>query len=161
MRRILGGAAVVGVAAISAACGGPNLGPSPEAEGATSPEQAVERFLGSATEAQKARRSGQMTLAEQHYERMALVFGTERGSILRQEDRAVVRDRMIALAGLLDPQGFDVQPNVDARSQEMGRTTIAVQLTYRGTQRIIPFILIRGRENRWFIERIDVRSITG
>ena len=121
----------------------------------------MERFLGSATEAQKARRSGQMTLAEQHYERMALVFGTERGSILRGEDRAIVRDRMIALAGLLDPQAFRVQPNVDARSRETGRTTIAVDLTYRGTQRVIPFIVIRGRDNRWFIERIDVSPITG
>ena len=162
MRRILGGVgAAVGVAAIAAACGGRSVGPHPETEGATSPEQAVERFLGSATEAQKARRSGQMTLAEQSYDRMALVFGTESGSILRDEDRAVVRDRMIALAGLLDPQGFEVQPNVDARSRDTGRTTIAVNLTYRGTRRVVPFIVIRGRENRWFIERIDLRSITG
>lgn len=164
MRRILGGAVAVGwmaSACLATACGGRSMGPGPEPEGATSPEQAVERFLTAATDAQKARRSGQMTLAEQQYDRMALVFGTEDGSILRQEDATVVRDRMIALAGLLDPRAFRVQPSVDARSREAGRTTITVEVNHRGTVRVVPFIVLRGRDNRWFIERIDMRSISG
>lgn len=148
-------------ACLATACGGPSMGARPEPEGATSPEQAVERFLGAATDAQKARRSGQMTLAEQQYDRMALVFGTEKGSILREESADVVRDRMIALAGLLDPQAFRVQPSVDARSRDAGRTTITVELNHRGAIRVVPFIVLRGRENRWFIERIDLRSISG
>lgn len=151
----------VAIGVVGWACGGPASGPTPSPEGAPTPEQAVERFLSAAMDAQRARRSGQLTLAEQHYDQMASVFGTEKGSILRREDRKAVRDRMISLAGLVDPQGFRVQPGVDARARETGRTTITVELTHQRTVKVVPFTVIRGRHGLWYIERIDMRPITG
>jgi hypothetical protein len=157
-----GGWAAGAVAVAAWACGGSlphRLDPS--LEGANTPEQAVERFLAAAADANRARRAGQLTLAEQHYERMALVFGTEAGSIYRRESARAVRDRMIALAGLLDPQGFRVQPNADPRGMEAGRTTITVELARQGTARVVPFSVVRGRGGRWFVDRIDMRGVTG
>lgn len=157
-----GGPAVwVAAVGLAWACGGSRVGPEPAGEGGATPEQAVERFLGAARDAQRSRRAGQMTLAEQHYDQMAYVFGTEKGSILRDEGAARVRDRMIALAGLLDPRNYRVQPNIDARAKETGRTTITVELSHQGTVKIVPFTVVRGRGDRWFVERIDMRSLTG
>lgn len=156
----VGAVAAAAMLGLAWACGGGAV-PEPAREGAATPEQAVERFLGAATEAQKARRSGQMTVAQQHYDEMAYVFGTDGGSILRAESRTRVRDRMIALAGLLDPRAYRVQPGIDPRVRETGRTTITVELNHQGTLKVVPFTVVRGRGDRWYVEQIDMRPITG
>ncbi len=68
---------------------------------------------------------------------------------------------MIALAGLLDPQNFRVQPSVDVQGRDVGRTTITVELSQQGRVRVVPFSVTRGRHTRWYVEQIDMRPITG
>lgn len=144
-------------------CGGGGRLPGPEMEGGRSPEDAVERFLSAAADALKARRAGQLTLADQHYRRMAFYFGTEEGSILRYEAARMAEDRMIALAGILDPRAFRVHPPAAeaAASGSLQRTTVTVELTQVDGLKLVPFTVIRGRQGRWYIEQIDLRSITG
>lgn len=152
-------------AAVIWGCGGGGRLPGPEMEGGRSPEDAVERFLSAAADALRARRAGQLTLADQHYRRMAFYFGTEEGSILRYEAARMAEDRMIALAGILDSRAFRVHPPTGeletAPSQSVQRTTVTVEVSQRDGVKLVPFTVIRGRQGRWYIEQIDLRSVTG
>jgi hypothetical protein len=127
-------------------------------EGAASPEEAVEVFLSAAQEAVQARRAGTFTEAERAYERMASVFGTEHGSIQRAYSAQEVRDRMIVLAACLRPSSFRVITQPDPAAWSARRTTVTVELT-RGTESAaLPFRVVLGRGDRWFIEQIDLSS---
>jgi len=138
-------------------CGGPSAtieGPT----GGSSPEQAVEAFLTAAQEAVQARRAGESTEADRAYERMAAVFGTESGSISRAYPAGEVRSRMIVLSSCIRPDQFRVTSTPDPQAWTAGTTTITVELR-RGTDTLtLPFHLVKGRSDRWFIERIDIAS---
>ena len=142
--------ALIGCAGRSAGIEGPT--------GGSSPEKAVEAFLVASQEAVRAQRAGEVTQADRAYERMAAVFGTESGSISRAYPADEVRSRMIVLSSCLRPDNFRVTSGPDPRALASGRTTVTVELQ-RGTDTMtIPFRLVRGRDDRWFIEQIDLAS---
>lgn len=126
--------------------------------GGSSPEQAVEVFLTAAQEATRSQRAGNMSVADRAYERMAAVFGTEGGSIRRSHPAREVRDRMIVLAGCLRPDQFRIIGSPDPQAWSNKRTTVTVELR-RGNQTVnLPFKLVVGRGERWFIEQIDLAA---
>jgi hypothetical protein len=126
--------------------------------GGSSPEQAVEVFLTAAQEGTRSLRAGNMSEADKAYERMAAVFGTEAGSIRRSHPAGEVRDRMIVLAGCLRPDQFRLSGSPDPQAWSKKRTSVTVELKRDGQTVVLPFKLVLGRGERWFIEQIDLTA---
>lgn len=125
-------------------------------EGAASPDEAVEVFVRAAQEAQRFRAAGELTAADRSYERMAGVFGTRRGSIMRSYSSSHVRDRMIVLAACLRPDNFRKLSQLDPRASTAGETTVTVEIVRGEETSTLAFEVVRGREGRWFVTRIDL-----
>ncbi len=129
-------------------------------EGAASPEQAVETFLDAVTESQRAKAAGEFTEADEAYARMASVFGTQEGSINRSFDAEEVYSRMLVLAACFRPAGYRIITQPDPRAWQAKQTTVTVEIR-RGQETLtLPFRVVLGRDDRWFIEQIDVSAIT-
>ena len=129
-------------------------------EGAASPEQAVETFLDAVTESQRAKAAGEFTEADEAYERMASVFGTEKGSISRSFSAEEVRNRMLVLAACFRPTAYRIITQPDPRAWQAKQTTVTVELR-RGRETLtLPFRVILGKDERWFIEQIEVTNMT-
>ena len=129
-------------------------------EGAASPEQAVETFLDAVTESQRAKAAGEFTEADEAYERMASVFGTEKGSISRSFSAEEVRNRMLVLAACFRPTAYRIITQPDPRAWQAKQTTVTVELR-RGRETLtLPFRVILGKDERWFIEQIEVSNMT-
>jgi hypothetical protein len=145
-----------------AGCGGAGAAPERTGipEGGSSPEQTVETFLEAAREAQTAKAAGEFTRADRAYERMAAVFGTENGSIWRSFSREEVRGRMLVLAACLRPNAYRIVSQPDPGARRSGRTIVTSEVARGDDTVTLPFSLVLGRGERWFIERIDVAAIT-
>lgn len=124
-------------------------------EGAPSPDEAVDVFVRAAQEARGFRAVGELAAADRSYERMAGVFGTKKGSILRSYPANEVRDRMIFLAACLRPDSFRKLSQIDPRSGKTGTTTVTIELVRGDESRQLSFRVTRGREDRWFVNQID------
>ncbi len=129
-------------------------------EGAASPEQAVETFLNAVRAAQTARAAGEFTDADRAYEQMAAVFGTERGSIHRSFSAEEVRNRMLVLAACLRPSSYRIITAPDPQAFRAKRAQVTVELRRGAQSATLPFRLVYGRGERWFIEQIDVSSFS-
>ncbi|MEE9133771.1 MAG: hypothetical protein V3U13_09425 [Gemmatimonadota bacterium] len=129
-------------------------------EGASSPEQAVETFLDAVTESQRAKAAGEFTEADRAYERMASVFGTEEGSISRSFSAQEVRDRMIVLSACFRPMGYRIITQPDPQAWQARQTTVTVQLRRSQGVLTLPFVLVLGRGDRWFVQQIVMSSVT-
>ena len=162
--RVVVGTVLVAVAGWLAGCGGSSSAgtgePSLVAEGESSPETAVETFLFAAKEANEARAAGQFTVADRAYEKMAAVFGTENGSIRRSYDASEVRDRMIVLSACLRPIQFTIISHPDPDAWQRKVTVVTVDLIRDSGRTTLPFNVLVGRGDRWYIERIDLGEFT-
>lgn len=148
---------VVMAALLLAGCGG-GPGTVELPEGAAAPAEAVDVFLKSAQAALRERGSGNLTEADRAYEQMAAVFGTEQGSMYRSRSRDEVRSRMIVMAACLRPTSFRIISDLDPNAHRMGKTTVTVELT-RGDQAMnLPFSVVRGGQQRWFIDQIQIQE---
>ncbi len=96
--------------------------------------------------------------AERAYERMAVVFGTERGSIYRSRSRKEVRSRMLVLAACLRPTSFRIISNLDPDAQRLGSTMVSVELQRGEHRMLLPFSIVKGRQERWFIDQIHLQE---
>lgn len=143
----------------SGCSGGRSISPEIR-EGAASPEQAVETFLSAATEAQRARAAGEFTAADRAYERMAGVFGTEDGSVYRTLSAEEVRGRMLVLAACIRPTTFRITTQPDPQAWRNKTTVVTVQVNRPQGAVSLPFRLVLGRGDQWYIEQIDVSNLT-
>lgn len=150
-------AAAVGLGGCGGRGGSTPLGVT---EGALSPEQAAETFLAAAQEAGRHRSAGAFTEADRAYERMAAVFGTESGSIHRSMSAEDVRSRMIVLSACLRPGTYRIIVQSDAISRQRGKAGVTVEVDRGSDTLVLPFSVVRGREDRWFIDRIDISNVT-
>ncbi len=128
-------------------------------EGAATPTEAVETFLNAARDAVQARQTGEVEQAEQALLRMAAVFGTENGTIQRSYSQEEVRNRMIVLSACLRPSEFRLISRYEPDSSRR-RADISVELTRGQNTSTLPFHLVRGRGDRWFIERVDLSTFS-
>jgi hypothetical protein len=158
-RVVVGAALVLGLAG----CGGTGGGASSAVavpEGGSSPEQAVETFLDAVVAAQASRAAGEFTEADRAYNRMAAVFGTENGSIRRSYAAEEVRSRMLVLSACLRPNSYRIITQPDPEAWQTKRTTVTVDLV-RGSETLtLPFRLVLGRDDRWFIDQIEVSQMS-
>lgn len=145
--------------ALTGCGGGVSRSAAPEVpEGAPTAQRAVEVFLKGAQDGKAARDSGELGAADQAYARMAAVFGTESGSIRRSYSAEEVRNRMIVLSACLRPVSFRISSQGDVGSQGRGESVVTVDLERDDGHHTLPFRLVRGREDRWFITRIELGS---
>ena len=158
VERVVVAVALLGLSGCGGSSGGTMNMDLPE--GAASPEQAVETFLDAVTESQRAKAAGEFTEADEAYERMASVFGTEDGSISRSYSGDEVYNRMLVLAACFRPAGYRIITQPDPRAWQAKGTTVTVEIR-RGQELLtLPFRVVLGRDERWFIEQIDVSTIT-
>jgi hypothetical protein len=131
---------------VLAACGGgrrtvPSTGP-----GASAPAAAVERFL-------------RLVAAKQYLE-MGQVFGTKDGPIAGRDPASEVERRMYAVASILEHQRFSIRDEgpIPGRTGEAYRFT--AELENRGRTSQVPFTVVRGPGNLWFVEQVDLERVT-
>lgn len=145
--------ALFGLVGCSGGSGAPEL-----PEGASAAREAVDVFLKSSQTALLSRQSGNLAEADRAYKRMAAVFGTDEGSINRSRSSSDVRSRMIVLAACLRPTSFEIISALDPDAHRLGATTVSVEIV-RGEETItLPFSVIRGPQDRWFIEQIQIEA---
>lgn len=140
--RLLPLALVLAVAACGPSVRAPASGP-----GAVAPAEAVERFLRLA--------------AEPDYLQMGWIFGTERGPIIRRDPAGDVERRMYALARVLEHERFEVRAQRPVPGRVGNAILVEVALTQRGREYAVPFTVVRGPGERWYIEEVRVEAITG
>ncbi len=154
---------VVAVAALAgiAGCGGGGRGVGGMeglVEGGSTPERAVEMFLDAARESQALKSAGELTEAGRAYERMAAVFGTQRGSIRHSYSAEEVRDRMIVLAACLRPDQYRITSQPDPRAYENEQTVVTAEITRDVDTVSLPFRVVLGGDERWYIEQIQLSA---
>lgn len=137
---------VIILAILLTGCGARSSPPAGLA-GAPAPPAAVERFLHLA--------------AERDYAGMGWIFGTAEGPILTRDDQGQVEQRMYALASLLEHDGFVLAEGVPVPGRTGEAIRFQVTLTRRGGTVQLPFVAVRGPQNRWFVEQLDVQALTG
>jgi hypothetical protein len=119
----------------------PGAGP-----GAPAAAAAVERFLQLGDRAE--------------YLEMGWVFGTQNGAIAAEWPASEVERRMYALATVLRHDSY-VIGNPQPVPGRVGRAERFMVTLHRGTEiRDVPFIVVMGPGNRWFVEQVDIEAIT-
>lgn len=132
-------AALVGLAACRTASA-----PSADA-GAPAPEAAVERFL--------------QLAAQKDYRQMGWLFGTEQGSVYARDSRENVEKRMYILATVLEHESYRLsEPQPVPGRPAAQRYDVA--LRQRGRDYTVPFVVVRGPRQRWFVAQIGLEAIT-
>lgn len=118
----------------------PSLQPPAGGAGAAAGRAAVEQFLRLSKEA--------------NYTGMGFLFGNTEGPIISRDPRPDVERRMYALAAMLQHESFVVQDE----SVVPGRSDVAVKFSVRLMQRgkplVVPFVAVRGPDQRWFVEDV-------
>ena len=136
---------------------------------AVAPMLSVERFLQAAN--------------DRDLEGMARIFGTEDGPVIetgstfgcmfkkmgswigmgdRCQTMQEVEITMDLLAQVLTHEDYTIASEANVPGRSHPTTRIGVDMTVRGQRYTdVPFIVVRGGENRWFIEEIGLERITG
>ena len=160
MRRAVRVVMAAAVALSAAGCGGGGGTASLEVpEGGVSPEQAGETFLTGATDATRHRAAGAFTDADRDYQRMASVFGTENGSVYRSMSAEEARNRMIVLSACFRPVSYRIIAESDVTSRSAGQTSVTAEVDRGEDTLVLPFSVVSGRGERWFIDRIDMTDV--
>ena len=102
-----------------------------------------------ASSCQRARAAGEYTAADRAYERMASVFGTEEGSVLRTMSGEEVRSRMLVLAACIRPMRFRIITQPDAQAWRTKTTVVTVEVTRPQDTVNLPFRLVLGRGDQF------------
>jgi hypothetical protein len=94
-------------------------------------------------------------------ERMAQLMGTRDGTMNTLYGREQVQTRMLLLAEILKHTDYRVTNtrDVPARGGEAVRADVRMTINARGYE--VPYTLVWTNNQRWLIECIDVRPITG
>ncbi|MEX2569926.1 MAG: hypothetical protein WD737_01375 [Gemmatimonadota bacterium] len=126
-------------------CGSRGVPPS-GVSGAPAATAAVERFL--------------QLAAERDYSGMGWIFGTAEGPILDRDPVPQVEQRMYALASLLEHDGFVIGEGLPVPGRMVDALRFQVLLSNRGENFQVPFTVVQGAQDRWFVEQIGVEAIT-
>jgi hypothetical protein len=115
--------------------------------GAVEPGAAVERFLTLA--------------AASEYLEMGWVFGTDRGPVIRRDPAPEVEQRMFAIASVLQHDRYAVRSQAPVPGRVGNAMALDVAITQRGREYVVPFTVVRGPGQRWFVEQVRLDVITG
>lgn len=123
------------------------LQPPAGGAGAVAPEAAVEQFL------QAAR--------GRDYQGMGWLFGTDAGSVMRRDPVGDVERRMYAIATVLEHERHELRERSPVAGRSGGAWHLPVVLHQSGRTSNVPFVVVRGPQNRWFVENVDLQAVTG
>jgi hypothetical protein len=115
--------------------------------GGAAPAATVERFLTLA--------------AASEYLEMGWVFGTDRGPVIRRDAPADVERRMFAIANVLQHERFAVRSQAPVPGRVGNAISLDVAITQQGREYVVPFTVVRGPGERWFVEQVRLEAITG
>ncbi|MEX2583755.1 MAG: hypothetical protein WD766_10805 [Gemmatimonadota bacterium] len=127
------------------ACGA-GLQPPSGIPGAPAAPVAVERFL--------------QLAADRDYAGMGWYFGTSEGPVMQRDPVSQVERRMYGLASLLENDSFIVGNGLPVPGRTGEAIRFNVILTRRGRTLAVPFTTVRGPDERWYVEQLDVEAIT-
>jgi hypothetical protein len=134
--------AIVHLAACGSRIAHPAAGP-----GSTSSAAAIDQFL---------------QLAKQkNYLQMGWVFGTAEGAVNERWPAPEVERRMYALASVLDYDSYIVGTGNPVPGRVGGAERFTVRMRNGARNFDVPFTVVRGPGQRWFVEQVDVESVTG
>ena len=128
-----------------AACGS-GLRPPPGGPGAPTAAATVERFL-------------QLADARE-YIAMAYVFGTERGPYVEQVDPDVAERQMYLFSCVLGGLGREVLGELPIPGTLGRAMRFSVRLTQDDRSVTLPFRVVRGPDERWYLEQFDIEALT-
>ena len=132
---------------VLAACGGRGTTAGPSAgPGASAPAAAVERFL-------------RLVQAKQYLE-MGQVFGNREGPIAARDPAGDVERRMYAIAEILKHDRFSIRDEGPIPGSTGAAYRFSVEIVRGGERRPVPFTVVRGPDNLWFVEQIDLEAVT-
>ena len=125
---------------VAAACGGGQaaLG-SGVVVGAVGAREAIDAFLA--------------TVKKKDIQAMSLVWGTQNGPVREQMERNQMEKRELLLVCYLKHDSFRV---VDDSRGENGRIVFKVELTQGQLKRATNFTAVKGPNERWFLEDVDI-----
>lgn len=117
------------------------------AQDGVAPALVVERFLNA--------------LNANDLETMGRLFGTQDGSIIKRDGRALVEQRMFALATLLrhDHYAIEGESIVPGRMGEAVRLRVRLDIGNRSHS--VPVVVVKTKDGSWLVEEIDVEKVTG
>lgn len=114
--------------------------------GAPAAPAAIERFL--------------QLAADKDYVQMGWIFGNAQGPVIGQYPLGEVEQRMYALAHVLQHDGYVLGPESAVPGRIGSAVSYQVSLT-RGSRTFpVPITVARGPDSRWYVEVIDVESVT-
>lgn len=120
--------------------------PPPGGAGAPAPGAAVERFL--------------QLAGEQEYLQMGWFFGTVDGPVIQRDPAPDVEKRMYALATVLRHQSFELGPATAVPGRVGAAQRFNVTLDRDGREVQVPITAVRGPDERWLVEQVDVSAVT-
>lgn len=94
------------------------------------------------------------------YERMAGLFGTEKGPAVERFGVTDVEQRMMFLAGILKHESYELQ---QVNLAQLGPDRIRWEARMTGTRKggvVVPVITVPDRDGRWYVERLNLDALT-
>jgi hypothetical protein len=113
---------------------------------AMGPALAVEQFLGAVN--------------TQDYIRMSNLFGTKEGPILGRDPRENVEKQMFLLATVLRHEDYEVKGEQAVPGRLSEATQLNVSLTLNQKKIMVPFVMVRGKNDKWLVECIEIENVT-
>jgi hypothetical protein len=129
-----------------ASCG-PHQTPPVNGPGGQSGATAIDRFL--------------QLSKQKNYLQMGWIFGTADGSVNERWPAPEVEKRMYALASVLDYDSYVVGTGDPVPGRVGGAERFTVRMRKGARNFEVPFTVVRGPGQRWFVEQVDVQAITG
>lgn len=114
----------------------------PQLVGASTPRMAVEQFLAA--------------VRAQDLQAMSVVFGTSRGPSRDNMDREQLEKRLIILQCYFNHDKYRILGEAPG---ENGHRVFDVELTRANLTRTPHFYTIRGPENRWFVDNMEIAAV--
>ena len=141
-------ARVIGLLALTvllAACGS-SSGRAPGGPGAANPTTALERFLFLAN--------------AEEYGQMSWLFGTREGAFANGIPREEAETRMFLLSCLLRHDQFAIRSERPLPGSGGEALRYEVELSKPGWEGAVPFTVVQGPGQRWFIEQVGLDVLT-
>lgn len=91
---------------------------------------------------------------------MGWIFGTKEGSVMMRDPAGEVERRMYALGTVLVNDRYSLRDEAAVPGRAGEAIRVMVRIEHRGRVHDVPFTTVRGPENRWYIEQIDVVAVT-
>lgn len=129
---------LVGLVVI-AACGGGQALSAGMIPGASGPREALESFL--------------QTVRSKDIQQMSLVWGTAEGPVRGRMERNEMEKRELLLQCYLRHDAFRV---IDETKSTTGKVMFRVELAQGAVKRATNFTTVKGPEDRWFLEDVDI-----